>query len=149
MNPKRLFSLIAVVTLTLTLALTALPAQAAPPATIESANGFTRSYTIAHGDTLSALAKQFGTTTDALAMANGLADPSRIRAGQTLMAPATAAEAADPDIARDILDQQQLASDVVAYDYYNGVAAPRDSDDVASPSASTASSSIYVPQIGD
>lgn len=42
------------------------------------------SYTIKSGDTLSALAKRFGTTVGALANANGISDPNRIRAGGTL-----------------------------------------------------------------
>jgi LysM repeat protein len=133
MSAKRLFSLIAI--LSLTLALTALPAVAAPPSTSTSGDhGFTQSYTVAQGDTLSGLAREFGTTIDLLARANGLSDPNRIRVGQTLMAPATPADAADPDIARDILDQQQLSSEAVAFDYYDGKATPQDADDVASSS---------------
>lgn len=42
------------------------------------------SYTIKSGDTLSALAKKFGTTVGQLANANNISDPNRIRAGSTL-----------------------------------------------------------------
>jgi LysM domain-containing protein len=44
-------------------------------------------YVVQHGDTLWAIAKKFGTTTAALAMANNIADPSKIRTGQTLIVP--------------------------------------------------------------
>ncbi|MEA3459079.1 MAG: LysM peptidoglycan-binding domain-containing protein [Chloroflexota bacterium] len=44
-------------------------------------------YTVRWGDTLSRIAKRFGTTVDAIASANGLADPNYIRAGQTLFIP--------------------------------------------------------------
>lgn len=45
-------------------------------------------YTIRKGDTLGQLASRFGTTVDALAQSNGIADPNRIRAGATLRLPA-------------------------------------------------------------
>lgn len=44
-------------------------------------------YTIRKGDTLSALAKKFHTSVDALAQANGINDPNKIRAGATLVVP--------------------------------------------------------------
>lgn len=46
-------------------------------------------YTIQRGDTLSELAKRFGTTTEALARANGIADPDKIYAGSKLTVPST------------------------------------------------------------
>jgi murein DD-endopeptidase MepM/ murein hydrolase activator NlpD len=45
------------------------------------------SYTIARGDTLSAIAARFGTTVSALAAANGIANPNNIYAGHTLTIP--------------------------------------------------------------
>jgi len=44
-------------------------------------------YTIKKGDNLSTLAKQFGTTVQALAEANGIKDVNRIYAGKTLIIP--------------------------------------------------------------
>lgn len=44
-------------------------------------------YRIRSGDTLSALAKQFNTTVERLARANGIDDPDRIKAGATLKVP--------------------------------------------------------------
>ncbi len=55
-----------------------LPAPEPPPAT---------TYTVQPGDTLFGLATRFGTTVDALAAANGIADPSSIQAGQALAIP--------------------------------------------------------------
>ncbi|SFC75076.1 Peptidoglycan/xylan/chitin deacetylase, PgdA/CDA1 family [Alkalibacterium subtropicum] len=46
-------------------------------------------YTIQPGDTLSAIAGQYGTTVDALASANNISDPNFIVAGQTLTIPGT------------------------------------------------------------
>jgi LysM repeat protein len=53
-------------------------------------------YHIRRGDTLSALAKQFNTTVDRLARANGIDDPDRIQAGATLRIP-DGFEADEPD----------------------------------------------------
>ncbi|MCY1081761.1 LysM peptidoglycan-binding domain-containing protein [Archangium lansingense] len=44
-------------------------------------------HTIRPGDTLSALARKYNTSIDALAKANNLRDPNRIFAGQTLVVP--------------------------------------------------------------
>src|SRR5680860_1770200 len=43
--------------------------------------------TVAPGDTLGAIAARHGTSVDALARANGIADPARIRAGARLTVP--------------------------------------------------------------
>jgi peptidoglycan endopeptidase LytE len=51
-------------------------------------------YVVQPGDTLSAIAARFGTTVAALAAANGLANPNRIRVGQTLRVPAALAPGA-------------------------------------------------------
>ena len=48
-------------------------------------------YTVVAGDTLWAIAQQFGTTVEALAEANGISDPSAIEPGQVLTIPAAAA----------------------------------------------------------
>ncbi|MGB3024183.1 MAG: LysM peptidoglycan-binding domain-containing protein [Candidatus Saccharimonadales bacterium] len=44
-------------------------------------------YTIQSGDTLSAIAKRYGTTVDVLADLNGITDPNKIYAGKTLKLP--------------------------------------------------------------
>jgi LysM repeat protein len=48
---------------------------------------FTNQYTVKAGDSLGAIAKQFGTTTSAIASANNIADPNVIRIGQVIMVP--------------------------------------------------------------
>ncbi len=66
------------------------PAYAAEPASTgyAGATGGTTThggvYTVQPGDTLSELAMRLGTTVEALAAANGIADPDLILAGQTL-----------------------------------------------------------------
>lgn len=47
----------------------------------------TATYTVKKGDTLSTIAKKYGTTTAALAAANGIATPNFIRVGQVLKIP--------------------------------------------------------------
>lgn len=49
----------------------------------------TVTYTVESGDTLSAIARRFNTTVEALCEANGIEDPNRIRAGQVLTIPTT------------------------------------------------------------
>ena len=46
-----------------------------------------RTYTVQQGDTLAAIAQQFGTTTSALQQANGIEDPNEIFIGQVLVIP--------------------------------------------------------------
>ena len=41
-------------------------------------------YTVKKGDTLSAIAKQYGSTVNDIAKANGISNPNLIYAGQTL-----------------------------------------------------------------
>ncbi|MDH7490545.1 MAG: M23 family metallopeptidase, partial [Anaerolineae bacterium] len=53
----------------------------------EPADNPDRVYVIQPGDTLFGIATRFGTTVDALAAANGIADPSSIQAGQSLTIP--------------------------------------------------------------
>ena len=60
---------------------------ALPPDGAGSATEPARAYTVQPGDTLFRIAARFGTTVDALAAANGLADPSNIKVGQTLTVP--------------------------------------------------------------
>ncbi|MCL5964954.1 MAG: LysM peptidoglycan-binding domain-containing protein, partial [Deinococcus sp.] len=48
------------------------------------------SYTVQPGDTLFSIARRYGTTLAQLAEINGIADPSKITAGQVLRLPADA-----------------------------------------------------------
>jgi LysM repeat protein len=60
-------------------------AAAVEPAAAASAGP--RSYTLEDGDSLWSLAQRLGTTSDALAQLNGIADPGRIRIGQQILLP--------------------------------------------------------------
>lgn len=60
---------------------TATPSGGSAPAPSPVATG---EYTVVSGDTLSGIASRFGTTYQALAAINGIADPNKIRAGQTI-----------------------------------------------------------------
>jgi LysM repeat protein len=63
-----------------TAAVTPAPTVAPPPPTQQT-------YTVQQGDTLAAIAQQFGTTVDALQAANGIEDPNEIVIGQVLVIP--------------------------------------------------------------
>lgn len=65
-----------------------MPSQAPASATGDFSS-FTQTYTVIAGDTLSALAQKYGTTTADLAAANGISDPNLIRVGQQLKVPAS------------------------------------------------------------
>lgn len=54
----------------------------------------TAAYTVGTGETLSEIAQRHGTTTKALATANGISNPNRILAGQRLTIPAASATSA-------------------------------------------------------
>lgn len=61
----------------------------APPVTPPAPPAVPDTYTVQPGDTLSAIAAMWGTTVSAVAVANGIADPNLIRAGQVLHKPGT------------------------------------------------------------
>ncbi|HET9416478.1 MAG TPA: LysM peptidoglycan-binding domain-containing protein [Candidatus Limnocylindria bacterium] len=72
------------------------PAIAAAPAAVPAA----RSHIVRAGEHLTGIARAYGTTIGALAKANGLADPSRIYAGQRLAIPGAAPATPAPSGAR-------------------------------------------------
>lgn len=44
-------------------------------------------YTVVKGDTLAAIAKRFGSSVNAIAVASGVTDPNKIKVGQSLLIP--------------------------------------------------------------
>ncbi len=54
------------------------------------------------GDTLSSIARRYGTSVDTLMKINGITDPTRLRSGQTLTIPANAASRNASDVPRAI-----------------------------------------------
>ena len=79
---RRVYSLACIVAI-VALLLVAVPASAAPSAT-GGGSGCGQFYTVRLGDTLYRIAVRFGTTVAALTNLNGLSNPNRIYAGQTL-----------------------------------------------------------------
>ncbi|WP_282945013.1 LysM peptidoglycan-binding domain-containing protein [Cellulomonas endometrii] len=69
-------------------------AAAAPAAAAPAATGGT--HTVASGETVSAIAKRYGTTVSAVVAANGLDSRAFIRVGQTLTVPGASGAAAAP-----------------------------------------------------
>jgi LysM repeat protein len=68
---------------------TAQPATGAAAASASGATGGeTTAYTVQQGDTLGAIAKRYGTTTQAIVAANALANADSIKVGQKLTIPA-------------------------------------------------------------
>jgi putative chitinase len=59
----------------------------APPANTAPGREFMSEYVVQPGETLTDIAARFGTTVEALAAANGLANPSAIRIGDRLRVP--------------------------------------------------------------
>jgi LysM repeat protein len=67
------------------LAVLALPtAASAETAQTAGGSGCAQCYTIKNGDTLSKIARKFGTTVDNLVALNGIANPDQIAAGATI-----------------------------------------------------------------
>lgn len=61
------------------------------PAPVQTGSGQTQTYTVVAGDTLLTIATRFGTTPEAIAQLNSLADPNALTLGQKLQIPAGAA----------------------------------------------------------
>jgi LysM repeat protein len=64
---------------------TAVPAPVETPTPVPAATP--RTYVVQQGDTLAAIAQQFGTTTEAIQAANGITNPNAITVGQVLTIP--------------------------------------------------------------
>jgi LysM repeat protein len=87
-------------------------ASAAPVPVAEAAVATT--HVVARGENLTWIARRYGTTVDAIVVANGISNPSRIYAGQSLTIPvpvsaesppATPATAPGPDASREAMRQ--------------------------------------------
>lgn len=74
---------------------TAVPTVPAPAPTTPSTTGEV-TYVVQRGDTLYSIARRYGTTVEAIATRNGIANPSLIRAGQTLIIPVSGTSPAPP-----------------------------------------------------
>jgi LysM repeat protein len=68
---------------------TAIPPTSAPVPTTAPSTGGTVTYIVQRGDTLYSIARRYGTTVEAIAVANGIANPNLIRVGQTLAIPSS------------------------------------------------------------
>ena len=70
---------------------TVAPTEPAPAATTEpsAGTGEETTYVVQRGDTLFSIARRYGTTVQAVAARNGIANPSLISVGQTLIIPAS------------------------------------------------------------
>ena len=66
----------------------AAPTPTTGPAATETPAGGQQEYVVQAGDTLGAIATQFGVTVDAIVQANEIADPNLIVPGETLIIPA-------------------------------------------------------------
>ena len=66
---------------------TPLPTPSPVPTPVATPAPTPRTYVVQEGDTLAAIAQQFGTTVEALQAANGIEDPNEIIIGQVLVVP--------------------------------------------------------------
>ena len=73
-----------------------------------------RTHTVRAGEHLTGIARHYGTTIAAIATANGIADPSRIYAGQRLTIPAPPGAAASPPGASASKPAAAMPSDMAA-----------------------------------
>ena len=64
-----------------------IPTSTVPPTSTPIPTPSGLYYTVQPGDTLAKIAKRYGTSVEAIAVANSIADPSRIRVGQRLFIP--------------------------------------------------------------
>jgi nucleoid-associated protein YgaU len=66
---------------------TVAPTPVATPVPTPAPTAAPRTYTVAEGDTLAAIAQRFGSTVEAISAANGIDDPNQIVVGQVLVIP--------------------------------------------------------------
>jgi LysM repeat protein len=90
---RKIYRWVAALTVLAALALLALP-TAASAATTQAAggSGCAQCYTVKRGDTLSKIARQYGTTVNNLVALNGIANPDQIAAGTTICVKATGSQ---------------------------------------------------------
>lgn len=74
-------------------------------------------YTVVYGDTLSSIASRYGTTYQALASYNGIANPNIINVGQVIRIPNTSKPTPQPQPSTDLLD---LVRRTIRGDFGNG-----------------------------
>jgi LysM repeat protein len=74
---------------------TAVPPTSAPAPTTPPTTGEV-TYTVQRGDTLYSIARRYGSTVEAIASANGIANPNLIRVGQRLTIPTSGSPAPPP-----------------------------------------------------
>ena len=91
---------------------TATPDATASPATI---------YEVQAGDTVYSIARRFGTTVDAIVVANNLADASQIYAGQVLIIPTGAGPTSTPATARaEVVRKADVSDKTVLFTFDAG-----------------------------
>ena len=81
------------------------PVTSAPAASSHTPQAATTSYTIVAGDTISAIAARFGTTSAAILAANGMGSSTIIYSGRTLIIPVAAGSAASGATASGLSDE--------------------------------------------
>lgn len=74
-------------------------------------SGSTTTYTVAKGDTLSGIAARYGTTVQALAVANNIADVNLIYVGQQLVIPSAATGGASPAVVAQTEDSRSWTTE--------------------------------------
>jgi len=77
-----------------------IPGKSTAPANKPEANTAETVYTVKSGDTLSAIARKYGTTYQKLAAYNGISNPNKISVGQKIKIPGTAKTEAKPNTGR-------------------------------------------------
>jgi LysM repeat protein len=132
--------------------------QPAPEPT--APNPIAGTYTVVKGDTLSGIAARFGTTYQALAASNGIANPNVINVGQVLKVPTAGVAAPAPSASQYTVVKGDTLSGIAAkygtsyqvLAQINGIADPNKisvGQVLTIPVAGAATSTVYTVQRGD